>query len=180
MTASVEDPSTTPVQNAARGRELFRARGGPAFNKPMLREQLFETSLEESNLVGNVYYANYYVFQGRIRDHFFQRIAPDYFRGTGASGELRCEHCRVDHLREAMPFDTIAVRMHLESVDETGAQVLFEYFRVNEDGGREKLAFGVQDIGWYAPAEAGAWRRAPWPAAFREALVRPAEALHAG
>lgn len=49
----VEAPWIVP-ERVDLGRELHRLPTGPA-NKALLREQRFETSLEEANLVGNIY-----------------------------------------------------------------------------------------------------------------------------
>ena len=53
---------------------------------------------------------------------------------------------RVDHLREAMPFDRVVVELSVKAVYERGAALVFEYFRDEPDGGRLKLAVGEQDI----------------------------------
>jgi enediyne polyketide synthase len=155
------------------GPELRRVPPAPV-NRALLREQVFETTLEEANLVGNIYFANYYLWQGRTRDHYFQELAPGLYRGTGEGGELRCLHSKVEHLREAMPFDRIGVRMSLEAVYERGARLQFDYFRVAPDGGREKLATGRQAAGWFVPAAADGWKLAPLPPAFAEALAEAA------
>ncbi|MCP4716512.1 MAG: hypothetical protein GY868_15435, partial [Deltaproteobacteria bacterium] len=93
---------------------LYRAPAGPTV-EPTLLSQLMETSLEDANIVGNIYFANYYAWQGRVRDRYFYDLIPEYFRGTGEKGELICLSCRVDHLREAMPFDRVEVRMALKA-----------------------------------------------------------------
>jgi acyl-CoA thioesterase FadM len=170
----VEDPLPRAARELNLGTDIYRAPAGPTITKPLLRDQIFETSLEEANSVGNIYYANYYVFQGRIRDHFFHEIAPEYFRGTGEQGELRCTYCRVDHLREAMPFDHIAVQLRLESLQERGVRFLVEYFRHDPDGQRTKLAFGVHEAAWVAPSTDHGWQPSPLPQVFRDALLKRA------
>src|SRR5439155_20290205 len=106
-----------PPADVDLGAVQWAAPPGP-INRALLREDVFETTLEESNLVGNIYFGNYYLFHGRTRDHFFREAAPDYYRGTGERGELRCVYCRIDHLREAMPFDRIAIRLSLDALHE--------------------------------------------------------------
>jgi acyl-CoA thioesterase FadM len=157
------------------GPALWTAPPGPV-NKALLREQVFETSLEDSNLVGNLYFANYYMLHGRARDHFFHDAAPDYYLGTGERGELRCMYCRIDHLREAMPFERIAVRLSLDALHELGVRLRIDLYRAADDGGREKLGSGVHVAGWYLPTADGKWALAPLPDVFRDALVRQAEA----
>jgi acyl-CoA thioesterase FadM len=115
---------------------------------PSLHEQLIETSLDSSNLVGNIYFANYYAWMGQTRDQYFFKLIPDYFRGTGEKGELLCLECRVDHLREAMPFDRIVVTMALKVLNTFSATFYFEYFRLEPDGTRIKLAVGEHLAVW--------------------------------
>jgi acyl-CoA thioesterase FadM len=157
------------------GAVLWSAPPGP-INRAVLREQVFETTLEDSNLVGNIYFANYYLLHGRARDHFFREAAPDYYVGTGERGELRCRYCRIDHLREAMPFDRILVRLSLDAMHELGVRLRVDVYRAADDGTREKLGSGVHVAGWYIPTPDGGWTPAPLPEVFREALVGQAEA----
>jgi acyl-CoA thioesterase FadM len=164
-----------PSADVDLGEVLWAARPGPV-NRALLREDVFETTLEEANLVGNIYFGNYYLFHGRTRDRFFRDAAPDYYRGTGERGELRCLYCRIDHLREAMPFDPIAIRLSLDALHELGVRLRIDVFRATEDGGREKLGSGVHVAAWHAPAGEGRWALAPLPDVFRDALVRQAEA----
>jgi len=152
------------------GQVAHRVPPGPV-NRALLRDEIFSTSLENANLVGNLYFANYTIWQGPTRDHFFQELAADYYRGTGEHGELRCQYTSVEHLREAMPFERIAVRMSLDAVYERGVELRFDYFRVGPDERREKLAVGRHVAGWFAPGDEGVWAPAPLPELFRNALV---------
>jgi acyl-CoA thioesterase FadM len=157
------------------GEVIYSVPPGP-INKALLREQVFETSLEESNLVGNIYFGNYYLMHGRTRDHFFRDAAPDYYRGTGERGELRCLYCRIDHLREAMPFDRIAVRLSLNALHELGVRLRVDLFRATDEGGREKLGSGEHVAGWFVPGKDGRWELAPLPDVFRNAALEQAQA----
>jgi enediyne polyketide synthase len=62
--------------------EQYRAPAKPVI-EPLLFERIIETSLDNSNTVGNIYFANYYAWQGQVRDHYFYSIIPEYFRGVG-------------------------------------------------------------------------------------------------
>jgi enediyne polyketide synthase len=63
----------------------------------LLREEVFQTTLEESNVVGNVYYANYFIWQGRILDLFLYSVAPQYLRVSNPRGEMVCLYTRMDY-----------------------------------------------------------------------------------
>jgi acyl-CoA thioesterase FadM len=141
--------------------DLYVAPSGPIV-MPVLHEETFDTSLEQSNLVGNIYFANYYAWQGQTRDRYLFSVVPEHFRGTGENGELLCLQTWVQHLREAMPFEKIGVSMALKQLKESMAVLYFEYFRVDPDGSRQKLAFGEQKAVWVNRDNDGR----PHPAAF--------------
>ena len=150
------------MKNLEGNEAYFRAPAGPV-TLPILHEQIIETSLENANLVGNIYFANYYTWMGQTRDRYFFNLIPDYFRGTGEKGELICLECRVDHLREAMPFDRIVVTMALKELKTFSATFYFEYFRLEPDGARIKLAVGEHLAVWVKRDEQGKPIPAPFP-----------------
>ena len=139
---------------------------GPV-GRVVLHEQRFHTTLEDANLVGNIYFANYYIWQGRIVDTCFQRMAPELLRGVGAAGELRCTYTKVDHLREAMPFDTILVRIALVALHSQGVHLHVDYFREGAEGQLTKLAWGEHHAQWFKSTADGQWL----PAALPQVLV---------
>ncbi|MCP4129671.1 MAG: SDR family NAD(P)-dependent oxidoreductase [bacterium] len=127
---------------------IFNEKAGPKI-EPILVEQDIKTSYEDSNVVGNVYYANYYAWQGRVFDLFLFTKLPDYFSDTTKPRyDLFCISTKVDHLREAMPFDTVKTTMALKGLYENGVKFYFEYFRVEPDGTKTKLAIGEQESVW--------------------------------
>jgi len=153
------------------GQELYREPAGPLQASAFIKELIFSTTLEDSNLVGNIYFSNYYLWQGRVRDCHISEIAPEYFDGSGKQGELRCVRCKVNHISEAMPFDRIAVRMHRTAVHENGVKLYFDYYRVGPDGARKKLGQGEHEAVWYAPTAEGIWTPAEMPASIRASLL---------
>ena len=155
----------------ANDKEEYRAPAGPAI-RPVLYEQIIETSLDHSNLAGNIYFANYYAWQGQTRDRYFFQLIPKYFYGTGEKGELLCIESRVDHLREAMPFDRILITMALKSLKVASALFYFEYFRLNPDGTRLKLAYGEQNTVWTTRNSEGKPEPKPFPSPVQKAFSR--------
>ncbi len=137
----------------------------------LLRSEVFQTTLEESNLVGNVYYGNYFIWQGRILDLFLYSVAPEYLRISNPCGEMVCLYTRMDYLREAMPFDRIRTLLYVRSVSECGASFNFEFFREQPDGTLEKLHVGQQDVAWVERRKDGTAVVAPWPEAVKQSLV---------
>ncbi|MBI3601474.1 MAG: SDR family NAD(P)-dependent oxidoreductase [Candidatus Omnitrophica bacterium] len=144
---TILDKISEPIKNISTG-QLIKKNDILSRQRHLLHEESFKTSLEESNLVGNIYFANYPKWLGKTRDLYFQGIVPEYFRGIGKEGEFLTLDCNIDHLQEAMPFDEIIVRMYLEVLYEKGFDLFFEFFRVNQEGEQIKLAFGRQKIVW--------------------------------
>lgn len=159
-----------PLAGLDRGPTVWSAPAGPTGARK-LRTDTITTSLEEANLVGNVYFANYFAWQNRARDGFLYGIDPGYFRGTGGRGEMVTLQTRVDYLREAMPFDAIQVVTSLKALHERGATLQFEYYQVRPDGGRQKLSVGRQEVAWVRRGPDGAPTPEPWPDDVRRAFL---------
>lgn len=137
----------------------------------LLRSDVFQTTLEESNLIGNVYYGNYFIWQGRTLDLFLYSVAPQYLRVSNPAGEMICLYTKMDYLREAMPFDKIRVLLYVQSVSECGAAFNFEFFREQPDGSSEKLHVGQQEVVWVTRLDNGTPVSAAWPPEVIQALV---------
>lgn len=152
------------------GRVVYDTPLGPGDGK-VLQTETFQTTLEESNLVGNVYYGNYFIWQGRVRDLFLYSVAPEYLRVSEPRGEMICLYSRMDYLREAMPFDRVRVILSVQKVSVCGAVFNFEFFREQPDGQLEKLHVGQQEVVWVQRLTDGTPVEAPWPPAVMQALV---------
>ena len=116
--------------------------------KVKLQEGTFITSLEDSNLIGNIYFANYAQWLGVVRDTYFYSIAPDYFHGLGEKGEVVSFNTRISYLNEAMPFNTISVVMYLQTVYETGCDLNFEFYSIENNSLAKKLAVANHKVLW--------------------------------
>jgi acyl-CoA thioesterase FadM len=168
--------SFAQLEQASKAPIIYEVLRGPG-NYPLLYEHTLHTALGAANLVGNIYFANYYAWMGLVRDLYFQQMIPEYYQGIGDKGELLCTECRVDHLREAMPFDRIRVALGLQQFSECAATFYLEYYR--KAPGREdtKLAFGVHRAVWVRRNNHGN----PVPAEFPQPVLRAFEkavALH--
>jgi acyl-CoA thioesterase FadM len=115
--------------------------------EPELVSLTFDTTSAESNLVGNVYYANYYRWAGRVIDRFFHSIALKQ-GSKSPRGQVVCRAATVRHLREAMPFDRIEVVMALRGLYQGGLELHFAFYKLTDDGERSKLAVGELEGVW--------------------------------
>jgi enediyne polyketide synthase len=151
-----------PYRNLTAGEEIWRAASGPG-TSINLCSKFFETSLYDANLVGNLYFGNYSIWMGKLRDEYFHSLAPGLFRGIGELGEMTCVNARIQHLREAMPFDDIYVTMGMRKLATCGAELHFEFFKVDANGHREKLAVASHEFIWTVAAAGGERVPAPIP-----------------
>lgn len=98
---------------------------------------------EETNLVGNVYYANYILWQGRCREMFLKDNAPDIIEALAHGLALVTVRVSCDYLSELFAFDRVIIRMRLGEIKQNRITMLFEYWRVT-DTGEELVAKGEQ------------------------------------
>jgi len=114
----------------------------------ILEEAVFDTSMEHSNLAQNIYFSNYFTWQGYLRDRYLFNLAPELYRIMNNKGQFVCVHSEVNHLREAMPFDRISVTMKLRRIYECGIDLYFEYFKAGYQRDKVKLAHGNHTLAW--------------------------------
>ena len=151
------------------GQEIYSAPAGPQII-PQLEEVTYQTTLEDANLVGNIYFANYPIWQGRVRDQFFHTLAPHFYNGGRHHGELFCVESSVNHLREAMPFDQVVVRMSLKTLYAGGLELWFDYYRKNKQEQLEKLATGIHKCLWVKHDHNGKIEPAAMPLSLRRRM----------
>lgn len=96
---------------------------------------------EETNLVGNVYYANHIRWQGRCRELFLRDHAPTVLAELAHSLALVTTRVACEYLAELYAFDEIVIRMRLGALVQNRITMMFEYWR-----GEELVARGEQQV----------------------------------
>ncbi|NNE19650.1 MAG: hypothetical protein HKN10_14345, partial [Myxococcales bacterium] len=162
--------SRAPSTPSDYGSCCFEEIPGPRATGLLLADEVFDTSFEDGNVVGNIYFATYGAWQGRVRDRFFYELSPEDFRGRPDS-ELICTNFRMTQLREAMPFDRVRVEMRLVALYERAADLSFQYFRVAPDGSETKLAVGEHRAVWATPVAREKAMAENWPSKIMEGLL---------
>lgn len=112
-----------------------------------LHEKEFHTSQKDSNLVGNVYFSNYFVWQAEVRNDFIIKYLPA-LKVTSDHGIPVCINTEMTYLRENMPFDIVVVTMALRELRKNGLRLVFEYFKKLDDGSLQKTSFSYHDFIW--------------------------------
>lgn len=102
-------------------------------------------SFEETNLVGNVYYSSYISWQGRCREMFLYDNAPEIIEELSHGLALATVRVSCEYYSELFAFDKVAIRMHLGALTQNRITMLFEYWRLT-DQGEELIAKGEQQV----------------------------------
>ncbi|MFI2710755.1 acyl-CoA thioesterase [Micromonospora sp. NPDC018662] len=127
-------------------------------------------TFDETNLVGNVYFAHYLHWQGHCREHFLAEHAPGVVGALADGLALVTVDCHADFYAEGNAFDEIEVRMTLDRLDGPRIAMSFDYVRTRP-GPPGLLAQGRQTV---ACMRRGAHGLEPVevPSELREALSR--------
>jgi enediyne biosynthesis thioesterase len=124
---------------------------------------------EETNLVGNVYFARHVAWQGRCRELFLKEHAPEILRDLAGDLRLVTLKASCEYFEEVRAFDTIEVHMALAHIVQNRIGLDFEYRRQSVTS-RTTVALGFQEIACMKAASAG-MVVVPLPAALERALL---------
>ena len=100
---------------------------------------------EETNLIGNVYYANHVRWQGRCREMFLRDRAPDVIEALKHGLVLVTTRVSCEFISELVAFDEVVVRMRLGELGQNRITMNFEYWR-HSSAGEELVARGEQQV----------------------------------
>lgn len=126
-----------------------------------------QVHFDETNLVGNVYFANYVRWQGHCREKFLYDNVPGVVADLQARTlALITVSVHVDHYYEAFAGDTVEVRMYPSASSGSRLSMRFDYMR-----NATKIASGSQTIACAAvSAETSTMQSCPVPASLLKAF----------
>ncbi|MBW2274104.1 MAG: thioesterase family protein [Deltaproteobacteria bacterium] len=136
---------------------------------------------EETNVVGNVYYANHIRWQGRCRELFLRETVPEILEEFDHGLALVTLSVNCDYYHELGAFDELALRMSLADLSHHRMTLRFEYWRLSEgkakggkaeakgESGEVLVARGQQELGCMGRRD-GKFEPRAWPASLLEAL----------
>ncbi|HEX7335484.1 MAG TPA: acyl-CoA thioesterase [Pyrinomonadaceae bacterium] len=96
---------------------------------------------EETNLIGNVYYANHVRWQGRCREMFLRDRAPEIIEALKHGLVMVTTRVSCEFMTELVAFDEVVLRMRLGELAQNRITMNFEYWR-----GEELVARGEQQV----------------------------------
>jgi enediyne core biosynthesis thioesterase len=89
-------------------------------------------TFDETNLVGNVYFAHYLHWQGHCRENFLAEHAPGVLADLSAELALVTVSCSAEFYAETSAFDLVEVHMTLEHITGNRIGMCFDYRRAKE------------------------------------------------
>ncbi|SNR77813.1 acyl-CoA thioesterase [Puniceibacterium sediminis] len=102
-------------------------------------------TFEETNVVGNVYFARHIAWQGSCREMFLRDNAPGTLVEIAADLRLVTVSVACDYFQELRAFDEIELGMSL--VEQTGNRILLSFdYRLARRDGWQQVARGRQEI----------------------------------
>ncbi len=105
---------------------------------------------EDTNLTGNVYFANYIRWQGKCREIFIKEKAPGLLLLI-EKNELAIitTNCSCEFLSELHAFDEVIITMELLEMGHNRVKMRFEYY-IEINGARKTVAIGYHEIGCFS------------------------------
>lgn len=104
----------------------------------------------DTNVVGNTYFAQYVVWQGKCREALMAEYYPEFVEDLRRGFGLITEFTHVDFHHESRLFDIVVVRLTVAGLSRTRIEFAFEYVR-EKDG--LLLAHGRQAVIWVNPTQ---------------------------
>jgi enediyne core biosynthesis thioesterase len=108
-------------------------------------EYIHIVGFEETNLVGNVYYANHVRWQGRCREMFLCDHAPEILDELRNGLYLVTVRVSCEYFNELFALDKVIIRITIGDLTQSRITMLFEYIRL-EHQGETLIARGEQQI----------------------------------
>lgn len=100
---------------------------------------------EETNLVGNVYFAHYVRWQGKCREMFLREHAADVAELLRRDFAMVTTRCSCDYFAELRALDDLVIEMRIASMSQGRVTMRFDYLRTGPSG-RQLVARGEQEV----------------------------------
>jgi enediyne core biosynthesis thioesterase len=111
------------------------------FAQPKTYRQKFETSLKHSNATQNVYFSNFFEWQGSARERwFYECISSDMLQDKGV---FITKQAHNNFIREAFPFQTVHCELNSFDIQKCSFYLLFRFYIDGElaSSGYQQIVF---------------------------------------
>lgn len=99
----------------------------------------------DTNLVGNVYFANYLTWQGACRERFLAEHAPTVITALARELALVTVCCSCEYFSELYAMEEVSIRMSLAGIAANNIAMEFDYYRIGR-GPAQLIARGAQTV----------------------------------
>jgi enediyne biosynthesis thioesterase len=117
-------------------------------------EYRHRVTFADTNTVGNVYFANYVMWQGTCRERFIAEKAPGIVARLSDDLALVTVSCACDFISELYALNLVSVRMSLRRIDGNRLTMDFAYYRIDAGPGL-LVARGEQTVAFMTRDEDG-------------------------
>lgn len=111
-------------------------------------------TFDETNILGNVYFAHYFHWQGRCREEYLRRYAPGILDEISSGLVLVTTDSKCNFHKEVFAFDEVRVEMPLILLRKRRCRMAFRYYRLTHEG-RELVAEGEQGVACIRKTKSG-------------------------
>jgi enediyne core biosynthesis thioesterase len=111
------------------------------FAQPKTYHQKFETTLKHSNATQNVYFSNFFEWQGATRERwFYECISSDMLQDKGV---FITKQAHNNFIREAFPFQTVSCELNSFDIQKCSFYLLFRFYIQGElaSSGYQQIVF---------------------------------------
>ena len=119
----------------------------------------------DTNVVGNVYFANYFLWQGECRERLLAEQYPQFVKDLQAGNGMITEFANMKYYVEATIFEVVVIAMSITEVSRTRFVFHFDFIRKSDE---IKLCEGDQAVVWVNAAQ----RPSFMPDALYEAITK--------
>jgi len=115
------------------------------FTQPKTYHQKFETSLKHSNATQNVYFSNFFEWQGSARERwFYECISSDMLQDQGV---FITKQAHNNFIREAFPFQTVHCELNSFDIQKCSFYLLFRFYIDGElaSSGYQQIVFANKE-----------------------------------
>jgi enediyne core biosynthesis thioesterase len=102
-------------------------------------------AFQDTNLVGNVYFAHFISWQGRCREAFLAEHAPEVLTALAEDLRLVTLSVSCDFYEELRAFDSVTLEMRLEAREAHRVKLGFDYW-LQRNGAQRLAARGAQEV----------------------------------
>lgn len=102
-------------------------------------------TFDDTNTFGNVYFSNYFKWQGKYREELIAEQYPEFIDDLNKGFGFATEFAHTDYSNEAFLFDSILIRITISDLSRPRIEFYFEFINKKTN---VLLATGKQAVVW--------------------------------